>query len=70
MEIRNITCERVHTPLTVTNRRPRFSWEIVSDEQDVFQKAYQITVYENDGALLWDSGKVESRETVDIEYSG
>ena len=70
MKIANITCERVHTPLAVTNRHPRFSWEITSDEKDVLQSAYQIIVKDHTGALVWDSGKAQSRETVDIMYAG
>lgn len=70
MKIANITCERVHTPLAVTNRHPRFSWEITSDEKDVLQSAYHIIVKDHTGALVWDSGKAQSRETVDIMYAG
>lgn len=70
MEITNITCERVHTPLAVTSRHPRFSWEIISEEKNVFQSAYEITVKDHSGAVVWDSGKVQSRETVDIRYAG
>ena len=64
MKIINITCERVRTPLAVTNRCPRFSWEIISDEKDVLQSAYHIIVKDHTGALVWDSGKAQSRETV------
>lgn len=70
MFIENITCERVHTPLAVANRHPRFSWEMKSEEKNVFQSAYEITVKDHTGALVWDSGKVYGRETVDIAYAG
>ena len=49
--------------LAVTNRHPRFSWEMESEEKNVFQSAYEITVKDHTGALVWDSGKVQSRET-------
>jgi alpha-L-rhamnosidase len=55
---------------------PRFSWELVSDEQDKRQKAYRILVA-TDTALLaggegdmWDSGKVKSRMTNQVAYEG
>ena len=70
MRIANITCERVRNPLLVTVQNPRFSWEIVSEEKNVFQIAYQILVHKSSGVLVWDSGKVESQRTVDIEYKG
>ena len=52
------------------NHHPRFSWEIVSEEKNVLQSAYQIVVKGHTGAPVWDSGKVQSRETVDITYAG
>ena len=70
MKIENVTCERVRTPLAVTNRHPRFSWEIESEEKDIFQSEYRILVKDHTGVLVWDSGKVQSRETVDIAYEG
>ena len=70
MKIVNVTCERVRTPLAVTNRHPRFSWEIESEEKDIFQSEYRILVKDHTGVLVWDSGKVQSRETVDIAYEG
>ena len=63
MKIANTTCERVYTPLAVTNRHPRFSWGIESEEKNVLQSAYQIIVKEHTGGLAWDSGKVQSRDT-------
>lgn len=70
MKVQNITCERVHTPLAVTNPHPRFCWEIESDEKNVLQSAYRIIVKDHTDTVVWDSGKVESRETVDISYAG
>lgn len=70
MKIANTTCERVYTPLAVTNRHPRFSWGIESEEKNVLQSAYQIIVKDHTGGLAWDSGKVQSRDTVDVEYEG
>lgn len=45
--------------------RPRFSWKVFSDNDKVMQSAYRIVV---EG--MWDSGKVISDQSVNIEYNG
>lgn len=48
-----------------------FAWQINSPERNVFQRAYQITVYSvADNALVWDSGKCESEKSAGIVYKG
>lgn len=48
---------------------PYFSWKMKSEKQNVIQEAYQITVT-GDKSVLWDSGKVESRQQSFVEYEG
>lgn len=60
----------MRNPLAVTTAKPSFSWAIEAEEADVFQTAYQIRVFDESGKEIWDSGKVESRETIDITYEG
>ncbi len=57
----NLRCEYLENPLGVDASRPRLSWQLAEGKQT----AYQIVV---DG--LWDSGRVESDETVNIPYAG
>ena len=61
----NLLIEYMKNPLGLDEEKPRFSWKLKSDNQNVVQKAYHIIVEEK-----WDSGKVESDESVHIEYSG
>ena len=49
---------------------PYFSWVIESDQHDVMQAAYQITVKESEGKIIWDTGRVESDTSVFISYEG
>jgi len=71
-----LKCEYLDNPINIDTKKPRFSWILSSNERNLSQKAYQIIVsssYEN--ALneigdMWDSGKVESDENVNIEYAG
>ena len=61
-KIRNARCENKVNPINVDTQSPRFSWQIVSDEHDVFQTWYRIVV-KNGEQTCWDSGKVESEQT-------
>ena len=57
-------------PVGLATNLPRFSWQIESDEKNVKQDGYRIKVYEWINTLVWDSGYVESDETVNIRYKG
>lgn len=70
MVIQNVTCEFAHHPISIDCRRPRFSWEIGTEENNVFQTSYQIIVKNEDGKLMWDSGIRDSSESVGIPYEG
>ena len=48
---------------------PYFSWVITSDEKNVMQTSYHITV-KNMDEVMWDSGMVESDKSIFVEYSG
>ncbi len=56
-------------PLGIATEHPRFSWKIESDKNDTVQKSYQVVV--NDGKqVVWDSGTIETQESIHIEYAG
>jgi len=73
-----LRCEHAEQPLAVDCSRPRFSWinESTSGKRALRQSAYQVLVASTADALardrgdLWDSGKVESDASIEIEYSG
>ncbi len=71
-----LKCEYLENPLGVDSKIPRLSWMLESDKRGQTQTAYQILVagskelLDADRSDLWDSGKVESDSTVQIEYSG
>jgi len=69
-QIKNIQCEHRNSPLAVTVQKPRFSWELDTEESNISQSAYQILVQKEDGTIVWDSAKMAGRKTADIEYAG
>lgn len=65
-----LKCEQEVNAVCVS-KRPGFSWycEDCNDE-GAFQVSYQIKVYDREKVLFWDSGRIYSNESYDIEYSG
>jgi len=61
----NLRCEFRVNPIGIDASRPRLSWVIESKDNGVIQNAYQIIV---DG--VWDSGKVLSDQSQNVEYGG
>jgi len=72
----DLLCEYRAEPLGIDTLKPRFSWRVDTTERGQFQSAYQILVastlenIENDYGDMWDSGKVESKESTNVEYLG
>src|SRR5215471_4621942 len=71
-----LRCEYLVNPLSIDTREPRLSWQLESAGRGVSQVAYQIVVSTTASALeaskgdLWDTGKVTSNQTIQIEYKG
>ena len=75
-EVVNLLTENRKNPIGIDRTIPRFSWQIISDERGVMQSAYEIRVseeqfnLEDTNSLFWNSGKVESDQSVHISYTG
>ena len=69
MKIYDFRIEYREQPKGLAVRIPRFSWKIASDEKDVVQTSWQIIV-NCGGSCVWDSGKVESDQSVLVPYGG
>src|SRR5262245_13571355 len=63
-------------PIGIDDRKPRFSWQLQAGGRGVTQAAYQIRVartaadLQSGKNLSWDSGKINSGESIHQEYSG
>ena len=67
----NLTCEGLINPLGIDCIKPRFSYEIISNSNDVYQDKYQIIVKNVDNnEVVWDSGIVLSSQSQNIVYDG
>ncbi|XHR31029.1 MAG: glycoside hydrolase family 78 protein [Chthoniobacteraceae bacterium] len=74
--VEHLRCESRVNPTGIDITMPRMSWALQSAKRGASQSAYQILVASSREQLaqgkgnLWDSGKVASRETFNIEYAG
>ena len=70
MRLYDFRTEYRENPIGLTEKAPRFSWKIESDEKDTVQTSYEIKVTDENGKLVWDSGKKISDQSVLISYEG
>jgi alpha-L-rhamnosidase len=76
MKICSLRCEYLNNPVGIDVVKPRLNWLLESDERGQRQTAYHIIVASSPEMLsqdkgdLWDGGKVESDQTIHIQYAG
>jgi alpha-L-rhamnosidase len=63
--VSNLRCENLVDPLGIDVAKPRLSWIIESSRSNEKQSAYEIIVDDQ-----WDSGRVESDQSINVEYGG
>jgi alpha-L-rhamnosidase len=71
-----LRCEYLSNPLGIDATRPRLSWWAVDDRPAEIQTGYHLLAATSADLLavdhgdLWDTDKVESQQTLNIEYRG
>lgn len=71
-EVKQLICEYKTNPIGIDVQKPRLSWKIVSDKENLMQTAYEIRVTDQTakGKAVWTSGKVNSSQSVNVPYDG
>jgi alpha-L-rhamnosidase len=76
LTVSHLICEYRTNPLGIDVLRPRLSWRLQSDRRGARQTAYRILAapseagLDGDAGFLWDSGKIESDQSVHVPYRG
>lgn len=71
-----LRCEYLDNPLGIDAPRPRLSWQMFSDRRGARQTAYRVVAAPSaddvaaEQNLLWDSGRVESDQSIHVAYAG
>ena len=74
--VKNLRCEYIENPLGIDVENPRLSWIIESNHRGQKQTAYRILAAANRENLIknigdaWDSGKVQSTQSIHNYYAG
>ncbi len=72
----DLRCEYLQDPIGIDQAKPRLNWRVESDQRGQRQTAYRVLVASSMDQLaqeqgdLWDTGKVPSSRTIQIEYAG
>jgi alpha-L-rhamnosidase len=72
----NLECESLSTPLGMDAKAPLLSWKIQDSRPGARQSAYELQVASSNSTLtagkadVWDSGRVESGESIGVSYAG
>ncbi|MDP2338057.1 MAG: hypothetical protein Q8N05_16750, partial [Bacteroidota bacterium] len=68
--VNELICEYHTNPIGMDIQKPRLSWQISSVEENLLQTAYEIKVTDQTakGKLIWNSGKVNSGQSVNVTY--
>ncbi|MCH2176637.1 MAG: glycoside hydrolase family 78 protein [Lentisphaeria bacterium] len=74
----HLQCEHLQNPLGIETNKPRFSWQLKGNpcSKGLAQSAYHVLVATSQEQLkqatgdLWDSGKIESDQSVLVKYAG
>ncbi|MDZ7720252.1 MAG: family 78 glycoside hydrolase catalytic domain [Balneolaceae bacterium] len=74
--VRSLEVEHLTNPIGIDKENPRFSWIYDDEARGAAQSAYRIIVsgseenLKNEQGDLWDSGKINSSNSVNIRYEG
>lgn len=75
-EVYDLQCEKLVNPLAIDNTSPHLGWKISSKKPGMKPIGYQVLAASAEKLLspgqadLWDSGKVDSEESIWVPYQG
>lgn len=76
IEVNQLRCEYSENPIGIAEKQPRLSWILTSAIENQVQTAYQVLVASSPSLLserkadFWNSSKVESDRSIQVNYEG
>ncbi len=75
VKLDHLRTENLNNPIGLDVLQPYFSWQLISDQRNTMQSAYEIRVGEFPAALvkgegIWKSGKITSDQSIHVPYKG
>jgi alpha-L-rhamnosidase len=74
LNLRDLTVDHKNNPIGIDALQPRFSWKIEGGIRNLHQTAFSIRIATDEkfspGKIIWQSGKVQSEQSVLVAYNG
>jgi alpha-L-rhamnosidase len=74
LSLKDLTVDHKANPIGTGSKQPRFSWKITGKRNNIMQTAYFLRVATDEkfstSKIIWQSGKVESEESILQSYKG
>ena len=74
LSLKELTVDHKVNPIGTDNKQPRFSWKIIGTGNNILQTAYSLRIATDEkfssSKIVWQSGKVESDESILQAYKG
>jgi alpha-L-rhamnosidase len=72
ISLKDLTVDHKMNPVGIDNKQPRFSWKIKGTGNNIMQTACLIRVASDEkfSSIVWQSGKVETNESILQSYKG
>src|SRR5882762_6320333 len=72
LKAESLLCEYQANPIGIDATAPRFSWKLISMQNDLVQTSYEVCVGSDAKVkkIIWQSGKTASDQSVNIVYAG
>jgi alpha-L-rhamnosidase len=74
VKIDHLRTENLNNPICIDVLQPNFSWQLISDQRNVMQSAYEIRVGTTAAAVakggIWNSRQVITDRSVHVPYKG
>ena len=72
LDVVNLRTEDYHNPVGIDKSTIHFSWQLQSGQRGVLQTSYSVQIASDTafGNVVWESGKVNSDQSVDVEATG
>ena len=67
---RHLTCDNRENPQGIDSRQPRLGWQLPAGMQAAYQLRVEKCVPGGEGEQGWDSGKVDSADSLNARYAG
>ncbi len=69
-KIYDLRINDLYAPMGIDSSNPVFSWKMASENIGARQTAYSVTVSDEQGSSVWETGWVQSDASIGIRYEG